>query len=81
LADDFVQEHRRSLLDIVTAGMEERIHCEVRTTLQVVGMAAPRDFLSTLHSPLSTFSGVETDTHRSLLLKRMQVSFEAFIAY
>jgi hypothetical protein len=60
--------------------MEERIKREVRTTFQIVSVAAPRHFL-----PVNRLScgllRIETDAHRSLFLERSKVSLEALIAH
>jgi hypothetical protein len=60
--------------------MEERVEREVRTTLQVIGVSAPRHFLC-VYGLSRRFPRVQPYAHRGLLLERMQVSLEAPVTH
>ena len=61
--------------------MEQRIEGEIGALLQIVAVATPVYPLSTFHFPLSTFSGIQANAHRSVLLERLQIAFEALLAH
>jgi hypothetical protein len=79
LAQNFVKKHGGCFLHVVAACMEQRVHGEVGTALQVIAVTAPGHRLPIHHAEVSL--GIQPDTHRCFLFERMKVSLETLVTH
>jgi len=92
VSEDVGDEHRGGLLNVIAAGMEERVEGELRTAWEVIAFRAPRDILHRGDSPCvircathtrdsPPVPGIDTDAHRSLLFESSEVAVKALLAH
>ena len=79
-AEQFAYEHRRGILHIIAAGMEQRIHRERRALGQQPTIGTPGNKGSALKRTISDFQRVETDRHGRIPAQGIQDDAGLFLA-
>ena len=83
LAQHLVEKHRRGLLHVVAAGVQQRVHREVGAAGQVVAVAAPGNGLAANYRPFVAVNlqRIESDADGDIFVERFQIALKPLFTH